>query len=157
MPNGRDPMDLILWRHAEAEDGEPDLDRRLTAKGRKQAERVAQWLNHRLPTRITFLASPAQRTVQTADALGVPYKTSDLLLPGASPSDVLAAIGWPDKRGAVLVVGHQPTLGQLVARLLAGRDDEWTIKKGGLWWLNERERDGSKQIVVRAVVTPDLL
>ena len=36
-------MDLILWRHAEAEPGEPDLGRRLTAKGHKQAERMGEW------------------------------------------------------------------------------------------------------------------
>src|SRR5436190_21449722 len=38
-------MDLILWRHADAEPGEPDIGRRLTAKGLKQAERVAAWLD----------------------------------------------------------------------------------------------------------------
>jgi phosphohistidine phosphatase len=150
-------MDLILWRHAEAEEGEPDLERRLTAKGRKQAERVAAWLQQRLPTRFVFVASPARRTCQTADALALPYKTSPKLLPGALPEELLDAAGWPDKKGAVLVVGHQPTLGRVASRLLAGRDEEWTIKKGGLWWLNERERDGSVEVVVRAVLSPDLL
>jgi phosphohistidine phosphatase len=150
-------MDLILWRHAEAEEGEPDLERRLTAKGRKQAERVAAWLQQRLPTRFVFVASPARRTCQTADALALPYKTSDKLLPGGSPDEALAASGWPDKKGAVLIVGHQPTLGRVAARLLAGRDEEWTIKKGGLWWLNERDREDGSQVVVRAVITPDLL
>ena len=38
-------MDLILWRHCEAEPGEPDLGRRLTSKGLKQGERMAQWLD----------------------------------------------------------------------------------------------------------------
>ena len=150
-------MDLILWRHAEAEDGDPDLERRLTAKGRKQAARVATWLQQRLPTRFVFVASPARRTCQTADALGLSYRTSEKLLPGASPEDALEASGWPDKKGAVLIVGHQPTLGRVAARLLAGRDEEWTIKKGGLWWLNERDRDGASQIVLRAVISPDLL
>ena len=39
-------MDLILWRHAEAEDGvgKPDTERELTKRGRKQAERMAEWL-----------------------------------------------------------------------------------------------------------------
>jgi phosphohistidine phosphatase len=150
-------MDLILWRHAEAEEGEPDLERRLTAKGRKQAERVAAWLQQRLPTHFAFIASPARRACQTADALAIPYKTSPKLLPGGSPEEALEAAGWPDKKGAVLIVGHQPTLGRVAARLLAAHDEEWTIKKGGLWWLNDRVREGTAQIVVRAVVTPDLL
>ncbi len=45
-------MDLILWRHAEAEDGDatlPDLKRRLTARGGKQAKKVAYWLHQNLP------------------------------------------------------------------------------------------------------------
>jgi len=37
-------MDLILWRNAEAENGPPDLERKLTAKGRRHAERMAEWL-----------------------------------------------------------------------------------------------------------------
>ena len=37
-------MDLILWRHAEAEAGEPDDGRALTSKGHKQAEKMAAWL-----------------------------------------------------------------------------------------------------------------
>jgi len=150
-------MDLILWRHAEAEDGSDDLARRLTAKGRRQAERTAQWLHQRLPTRFAFVASPARRTRQTADAMGTPYKLMEELLPGALPAHALQAVGWPGRDGAVLVVGHQPTLGGMAARLVTGRDADWTIKKGGLWWLNRRERDGQEQIVVRAVVSPDLL
>jgi len=150
-------MDLILWRHAEAEEGVDDLERRLTAKGRKQAERMARWLHQRLPTRFSFFVSPAQRTRQTADALGIPYKTLSGILPGASPEDALAALGWPERRGAVLVVGHQPTLGGIAARVMTGEDAEWAIKKGGLWWLNQRERSGFAQIVLRAVVSPDLL
>ena len=46
-------MDLILWRHAEAvEIGESsqDLERALTQKGERQAQRMAQWLNHHLPS-----------------------------------------------------------------------------------------------------------
>ena len=41
-------MDLILWRHAEAEEGDNDLARELTPKGEKQAARVAEWLLQRL-------------------------------------------------------------------------------------------------------------
>jgi phosphohistidine phosphatase len=88
-------VDLIIWRHAEAEDGVPDLERRLTAKGRKQAERVAQWLLQRLPARFAVIASPAARAQQTAEALGVPVKTDRSLAPGAAPAAIVKACGWP--------------------------------------------------------------
>jgi phosphohistidine phosphatase len=149
-------MDLIVWRHAEAEDGVPDLERRLTAKGRKQAERVAQWLLQRLPARFAVIASPAARAQQTAEALGVPVKTDRSLAPGASPAALAEACGWPDYKGAAVVVGHQPDLGRALAELL-GAKAGLSIKKGGLWWISNRVRDEKDQVVVRAVVSPDLL
>ena len=150
-------MDLILWRHAEAEDGFPDLERELTAKGRKQARHVAEWLLHRLPSKFTVLASPAVRAVQTADALDVRFKTAAPLAPGASVPDVLKAIDWPQRKGVTVVVGHQPTLGCVAAYLVSGSAVEWSIKKGALWWLTYRTRGGEAQVVVRAVVGPDIV
>ena len=150
-------MDLILWRHAEAEEGGNDLERRLTPRGRKHAARMAEWLLQRLPSKCMLIASPARRARETAEALGMHYKTSQKLAPGATVDDVLDAAGWPDHKTAVMVIGHQPTLGQAAAYLVAGARHEWTIKKGGLWWLTNRVRDGEAQIVVRAVVAPDLL
>jgi phosphohistidine phosphatase len=150
-------MELILWRHADAAEGEPDLERRLTAKGRKQAARVAKWLLARLPSRFTVLASPAQRAQESAMALGVPFKTVERLAPGASVEDILAAAGWPAHKKPVLIVGHQPDLGAAAAYLVAGARTSWSIKKGGLWWLESRARQGAEQVVVRAVLAPDLL
>jgi phosphohistidine phosphatase len=149
-------MDLIVWRHAEAEDGVPDLERKLTAKGRKQAERVAQWLLQRLPARFAVIASPAARAQQTAEALGVPVKTDRTLAPGATPTAIMKACGWPDYKTAAVVVGHQPDLGRVLAELL-GAHGGFSIKKGGLWWISNRVRDEKDQVVVRAVVSPDLL
>jgi phosphohistidine phosphatase len=149
-------MDLIVWRHAEAEDGVPDLQRKLTAKGRKQAERVAQWLLQRLPSRFALIASPAVRAQQTAEALGVPIKTDKSLAPGAAPAAIIKACGWPDYKSAAVVVGHQPDLGLLLAEVLGARGG-LSIKKGGLWWVSNRVRDEKDQVVVRAVVSPDLL
>ena len=103
-------MDLILWRHAEAEETQPDMDRRLTARGHKHAARAAQWLQQRLPAKFVVLASPAERTRQTALALGVPFKTVPALAPGGSVAEILNAAEWPDRKGAVIVVGHQPTV-----------------------------------------------
>jgi len=150
-------MDLILWRHAEAEEGGADLERALTPKGRKQAERVAEWLLQRLPGTFAVLASPAIRAQQTAEALQVKFKTVKALAPGATVKDILESAGWPDHKGAVVVVGHQPDLGHAVSFLISGSPADTSVKKGGLWWLSDRVRDEENQVVVRAVVSPDLL
>lgn len=150
-------MELILWRHAEAADTSPDLERELTGRGRKQAARMADWLNPRLPPDIRILASPAARTRQTAQALGRDYEISDLLAPAASVEDVLRAAGWPDAAYPALIVGHQPTLGQVAMRLLSGQGGDLAIKKGSVWWFQGRERAGQQQVVLRAVATPDWL
>ena len=150
-------MDLILWRHAEAEDGSPDLERKLTAKGHKQAARVAKWLLQRLPSKYQLLASPAARAQETAEALGARVKTAPRLAPGASVADLLGVADWPEGKSTVILVGHQPDFGRAVAYLVCGDQTEWSIKKGGLWWLAYRTRGDEGQVVVRAVVSPDLL
>ena len=150
-------MELILWRHAEAVDGAPDRARKLTAKGAKQAQDVANWLRPRLPKHTRIIVSPAERTVQTAQALTGNFDIVRDLAPDASPAAVLADAGWPEHKGAVLVVGHQPTLGLLASLLIAGEPMPWSVKKGGVWWLSYRVRGEEPQVVLRAVVSPDLL
>ncbi|MCU0840747.1 MAG: histidine phosphatase family protein [Thiobacillaceae bacterium] len=150
-------MDLILWRHAEAEDGMPDLGRALTAKGRKQAERMAAWLRERLPKETRILVSPAKRALQTAAALGLEYTVVDGIAPGADPAALLAAAGWPDASAPVLLVGHQPTLGLAAGLLLCGEERELGIKKGGVVWLTNRVRGGASGTVIKAVMTVEML
>jgi phosphohistidine phosphatase len=153
-------MDLILWRHAEAHlprEGQSDLERALTAKGERQAQRMADWLNQRMAHSTRILASPARRTQQTAQALGKGFKTVAALAPGAGDEALLLAAGWPDAAEPVLVIGHQPTLGLAAARLLAGQPMPWPVKKAAVWWLRRRERDGVVQVVLQAVQSPDLL
>ncbi|AXF20237.1 phosphohistidine phosphatase SixA [Burkholderia pyrrocinia] len=152
-------MNLILWRHAEAEDyATSDLARQLTARGRKDAQAMAKWLRSRLETNAVILASPAARTVQTVEALTDQYRTVDALAPGGSVDDVLAAAGWPEGIApTVVIVGHQPTLGSVAAQLIVGSDDSWSVKKGGIVWLASRTRNGGRQAVLRAVLTPELV
>jgi phosphohistidine phosphatase len=150
-------MDLILWRHAEAEPGEPDLGRRLTAKGIRQAERMAKWLDRHLPATTRVLSSPADRTQQTALALKRKFRVVPDLAPGASPAAVLAAAGWPDAREPVLIVGHQPTLGEVAAFLLSGEEAPWSVRKGGVWWLSNRARNGDSSVVLKVVIGPDFV
>ncbi|HPE02406.1 MAG TPA: phosphohistidine phosphatase SixA [Burkholderiaceae bacterium] len=152
-------MELILWRHAEAELAEPDHGRKLTARGEKQARRMAEWLHARLPDSARILASPATRAQQTARALAELAQrklvTVDALAPDADSGAVLVAAGWPVAKVPVVVVGHQPTLGLVASRLLAGEEQPWSVKKGGVWWLSARDRDGARQVVLRAVCNPD--
>jgi phosphohistidine phosphatase len=149
-------VDLILWRHAEAEDGVPDNTRELTAKGEKQASRMAAWLKSRLPRETKVLTSPATRAIRTASYLVDEPEVVRALDVGATPAAVLAAAGWPEN-GSVVVVGHQPTLGRVAAFLLSGEEADWVIKKGAIWWFTNRVRGGEAQTVLRAVMAPDLL
>jgi len=150
-------MDLILWRHADAEDGTPDITRRLTSKGLKQARETAAWLRPRLPKRTRIVCSPAERARQTAAALTEDFEVVAEVGPRASCAALLGAAGWPDAADAVLLVGHQPALGTLAAFLLAGEERAWSVKKSGIWWLSNRQRDDEAQVVLRAVMAPDLL
>jgi phosphohistidine phosphatase len=149
-------MELILWRHADAEPGVDDLERKLTAKGRKQAARVAGWLHAHLPAKFSVYSSPAKRALQTAKALDAPITTSELLVPGTSAADILRAVNWPERDEIVIVVGHQPTLGRVVARLLGG-SGELSIQKGALWWIEGRDKGGSAGVRVRAMIAPDFV
>ena len=150
-------MDLILWRHAEAEIGTPDIGRALTAKGHKQAWKMADWLDRNLPESCRILVSPATRTMQTAEALSRKFKVHHDLAPDKSAEDLLAAVNWPASREPVLVIGHQPTLGLVAAQLIGGQSQEWSIRKGNIWWISQRERGDITTNYVRAVIGPDLL
>lgn len=153
-------MDLILWRHAEAHDPKPeqaDLDRALTAKGERQAERMAAWLNRLLPSSTRVLASPARRTQQTVAALERKFKTLDGLKPDEGVEALLHAARWPDGREPVLVVGHQPTLGLAAAYLMTREAMPWVLRKGAVLWLRGREREGEQQVVLHAAMSPELL
>ena len=153
-------MDLILWRHAEAfemREVQEDLDRALTPKGERQAQRMAAWLNRQLPAGAKVLVSPARRAQQTAAALDRKFKTSPALAPDATVDALLQAVRWPDAREPVLVVGHQPTLGLAAAYLLSGQAQAWPVRKGAAWWLRARERDDGLQIVLHAMMAPDLV
>lgn len=157
-------MDLILWRHAEAEDGAGDeaqapfdMDRSLTQRGEKQALRMAAWLDRQLPEGARIWVSPARRCEQTALALGRKYKVRSELAPQGSAAQLLELVQWPGHKYPVLVIGHQPMLGQTIAQLLGLKESECAVKKGALWWLRNRERDGQSQTVIVTVQSPEVL
>jgi phosphohistidine phosphatase len=150
-------MDLILWRHAEAEMSEPDLERVLTSKGQKQARRMAEWLTTQLPENCRILVSPAVRCLQTVEPLERKFKILRELAPGAEPEEVLRAANWPNGKEAVLIVGHQPYLGQVAALLLSGEALDWEIKKANAWWFAQREPLDPYSLHLRAVMSPNLI
>lgn len=153
-------MDLLLWRHAQAIDADDSLDdlkRPLTPRGEEQATEMAAWLKRHLPANTRILCSPALRTRQTVLRLtSKGYELTPELAPGVSVDDLLEITEWPDSTAPVLVVGHQPTLG-LTAQHLLGMQLPCAIKKGAVWWLRHRVRNGEPQVVLMAVQNPQLL
>lgn len=150
-------MELILWRHAEAEDSFPDMDRKLTKKGQQQAHAMATFLNKHLPPDARILVSPARRTQQTAQSLNRPFLTESRISPGCATQDILRAANWPNENGCVLIVGHQPVLGEVAGLLMTGQPQYWSVKKGAVWWFSSRERDGDTQTVLRLGISPEFL
>jgi len=153
-------MDLILWRHAEAVEDGPDGDdmgRMLTPRGEKQAARMAAWLDRQLPDSARIWVSPARRTEQTAHALQRKFRFSPVLGPMGTPAQLLELVQWPQGKGCVLVVGHQPTLGQTISNLLGLSASECSVKKGALWWLRHREREAGARTVVVTVQSPEVM
>jgi len=153
-------MDLIFWRHAEAEDwteGCDDMARSLTPRGEKQAKRMANWLDRQLPEGTRIICSPARRCEQTVLALGRKYKMRPELAPDTTPDALLSAAGWPQGKAVVLLVGHQPSLGQSISLLLGMQQDSCVVRKGAVWWIRTRERDGDTQTVVVTVQSPEMV
>ena len=140
-------MDLLLWRHAHARDalpGESDMDRPLTDKGIRQAEKMAGWLKRHMPANTLILCSPAVRTVQTVQALTQAFTLCHEIRPDSSSEALLAASQWPHASTPVLVVSHQPFLSQAVSQVF---DFPSTLtlpfRKGSLWWLRIRSVNGA--------------
>ncbi len=156
-----DNPQIILWRHADAEnEAANDLARRLTEKGRSQALRMASWLTNRMGGDLAgwrVLCSPAVRAQQTALSLSGQLETVAAIAPDAPASAVLEAVGWPELTGNIIVVGHQPTLGMVAARLLNGVDGYLSIKKGAVWWFELRDRGGQRETILKAMTLPESL
>jgi phosphohistidine phosphatase len=150
-------MELILWRHAEAEDTYPDMGRELSSKGQQQAKKMAAWLKAHIPANTRILVSPATRTQQTAEALGLPFTTVDSLAPGASAQEILDAAQWSTANDTALIIGHQPTLGIAAALAMTRKPHYWCIKKASVWWIASRIRGHEEQAILRAVVSPDFI
>jgi len=135
-------MDCVFVRHGIAVAREEwegkDVDRPLTEKGKRRVREVAAGLR-RLEVRPTVIyASPARRTVETAQLLhGLLARSSlmelrDELLPEASPSEVVSLIQDLPPESCVVCIGHEPQLGMAASLLLSGRAyASFPMKKAG--------------------------
>ena len=150
-------MELILWRHAEAAAGEPDGARPLTERGRRQAERMARFLALRLPPDLRVIVSPARRAQETARALGRSFETLERIAPGCDVAALLDAAGWPGSERPVLIVGHQPTLGEVAAKLVEGRGSGWDLGAGAACWLRGRRRHDARAASLLLSIEPEIL
>ena len=153
-------MDLIFWRHAEtteAEDGQADAERPLTARGERQAARMAHWLERQLPESTKVLCCPSVRAEQTVMPLGRKYKLREELSPNASIDDVLTLAQWPLNKHSVLLVTHQPLIGEIISQLMQIQLQELVVRKGSVWWLRSRFKDEKPQTMLVTVQTPELL
>ena len=154
-------MDLLLWRHAHARDalpGESDMDRPLTDKGIRQAEKMAGWLKRHLPANTLVFCSPAVRTVQTVQALTQSFTLCHEIRPDSSAEALLAASQWPVALTPVLMVSHQPFLSQAVSQLLyLPSPVTLPFCKGSLWWIRPRMVNGVTRPQLLTIQDPDFL
>lgn len=130
-------MHLILWRHAEAEPGLDDLARPLTAKGHKQAQRSAAWLRAHLPPDYRLWVSEALRSRETAAYLRHAARLQPLINPEANPHRIARLLQAEHPESTLVLVGHQPWIGQLCAWLLNDAwqaHGYWSVKKSAFWW-----------------------
>lgn len=153
---------LILWRHAEAEvlgANGLDTNRALTKNGRKDAAKMAKWLNQHLPPNTVILSSPAKRCLETAEALHnlsqLEIKIADFLSVDSTVGQIAKKITNDDNSKTILVIGHQPNLGLLIAKLLGMSESACVVKKGAVWWLRQREVNGGLQTYLFTVQHPD--
>jgi phosphohistidine phosphatase len=132
-------MIIYIMRHAEAVEGSDLLQdewRYLTEKGRLSARKVTSTIAKYSPKPRLTITSPLTRAVQTAEIAAEKacrknvVVASELLLPGADISELVGFIkGCKDSR-RVMLVGHEPLLGSLVATLLGRKAESVSLKKG---------------------------
>lgn len=153
---------VYLVRHGKAEDFGPsgsDADRRLTSEGRQELAQLGKQLA-RLDDKIeVVLTSPLRRAVETAEVLaerfGVGVEVEPALEPPVSPQKVLnRVLRRPEHR--LMLVGHQPGLGQTVARWIEARADAIPIKKAGIARLDVPEEGEGGPIELAWLAPPDL-
>ncbi|HEY5920109.1 MAG TPA: histidine phosphatase family protein [Kofleriaceae bacterium] len=161
-------MDVLVIRHAIAEDAEPGQDdaaRKLTSDGVRKFKRVVQGVRELGWRFDRVLTSPWQRALSTAELLAPLSEgqtiVTDLLCDKPRPelfALIAEASGPQEKRQATAVVGHEPWLSELVAWLAFGdprHGEALELKKGGIVWLEGSAVPGGMKL--RAILPPKIL
>jgi len=121
-------MELLVIRHATAEDAKPGVDdahRALTKDGKKEMKRSAAGLKTLVDAVDVIAASPLVRAQETAEIVAKAYgdlsvETIEELTPASDPSALADWLSRHASSNVVAVVGHEPHLGKLVTWLMAG-------------------------------------
>ncbi len=143
-------MDLLLLRHADAlDEAASDLARPLSEKGHRQARKVAQYLSGSKIKPALLLSSPAVRTMETAQAVSEALQLSILpcpwAKPGMHPSEALEELNAYRGFECVLLVGHQPDISFLAAKLLGNNYPERLhVSKASLMHLHLYSHDAAE-------------
>ena len=158
---------IMLWRHADAlligGNIRDDLSRPLSKKGLKQAKLMAAWLERHIPKDTIIISSKALRSQQTAVALTNDFILSSGINPGTSLEKVLETIhslsDGNHSASNLMIVGHQPWLGQLAAYLFNPETTAQSlgIKKAALWWFKRTTNLSDHTFDLISVQTPTLL
>jgi phosphohistidine phosphatase SixA len=155
-------FELYLLRHAHAGNAEnwsgPDFDRPLSAKGRRQAERLGAFLAERSFAPDAIVASPKVRARQTAeliaDALGIAISVDERLA-GALDTDIVTSLIEGVGGTSVVLVGHDPDFSDLASELLGGA--YLPMRKGALARFDVSLPLAPGAGVLRWLLPPDLL
>ena len=159
-------LELYLVRHGVAAERGPeypdDSKRPLTSDGiarlRKQAKALAA-LGLVLDQ---IIASPLVRTKQTAEVLAQgldpkpPIAYSDALAPAGTPASVFEELARHMRKGRIALVGHEPNIGELAARLIGART-AIEFKKGAICRIDFEIFPPKGRGQLRWFVTPKML
>ena len=134
-------LELYLIRHGVAAERGPeypdDSKRPLTGKGISALRREVKVLNSLDVTFELIITSPLTRTKQTAEVFaehlhGKPtVSQSDSLAPAGTPAAVMQEIAKHPRKTRIALVGHEPNIGELAARLIGARSPI-EFKKGAI-------------------------
>jgi phosphohistidine phosphatase len=160
------PYELYLIRHAIAEargDAWPDDSKRpITADGAARMKKSARALARLGASVDIVLTSPLVRTRQTADIVAAALTPKpqivnvEALAPGGSHAAVFAELEKHTRRKTIAIVGHEPGIGELAARLLGTRRPI-EFKKGAVCRIDVEALPPPGPGVLRWFVTPKIL
>jgi phosphohistidine phosphatase len=161
-------MRVILFRHGPAGERDPkqwpdDAERPLTQKGIARTRAASVGLAGLLEDVNVIATSPLVRAAQTAKLLadvmrGKPViETIDELRPGQPPRAILKRLSEASRRHTIVLVGHEPDLGQLAGFLAFQTPAPLTLKKAGACSIAFEEAPKAGSGRIEWLLTPRLL